>query len=38
MTDIEKLKALTKEIDMMLPSRIDPSSEEFTSWRTKVER
>lgn len=38
MTDIEKFKKLTKEIDVMLPSRTDPSSEEFTSWRTKVER
>ncbi len=38
MTDIEKFKKLTKEIDVMLPSRIDPSSEEFTSWQTKVER
>ncbi len=38
MTDIDKFKKLTKEIDVMLPSRIDPSSEEFTSWRTKVER
>jgi predicted nucleotide-binding protein len=38
MTDIEKFKKLTKEIDVMLPARTDPSSEEFTSWRTKVER
>ena len=38
MNDLEKLKQLTNEIDPILAKRIDPSSEEFISWRTKVER
>lgn len=38
MNDLGKLKKLTADIDSMLAKNIDPSSEEFTSWRTKVER
>ena len=38
MKDIEKLRALTAEIDVMLAKQINPSSEEFTTWRTRVER
>lgn len=38
MTDIEKLRTLIAQIDQMLASKINPSSEEFTTWRTKTER
>ena len=38
MTDLEKLKSLTAEIESMLSKRINPLSEEFVSWRTKTGR
>lgn len=38
MSDIEKLKELTEQIDKMLEVKIHPSSEEFVKWRTKTGR
>ena len=38
MTDLEKLKARTSEIDRMLVQRISPSSEEFILWKTKTKK
>ena len=38
MTDLEKLRKLTNQIDEMMNKRIDPSSEEFIAWKTKTER
>ncbi len=38
MDDTDKLRKLTDEIDLMLIKQIDPSSEEFITWKTKTER
>ena len=38
MTDIEKLKEYTTQIDILIKKRVNPKSEEFTLWKTKTER
>lgn len=38
MTDLEKLKKLTVQIDEFLTCNINPSSEEFTTWKTRTKR
>lgn len=38
MTDLEKLKSLTAQIDGFLANNINPESEVFTTWKTKTKR